>query len=223
MINPSRAAVHRSVISQIADISTGWEAVLSGQDSISRANLTALLLASLRQIQSMTPVDVCIISSVFRGSGKFFAEMGIDDQLLGVFAEMLKRTEVLYEEALSVQNLFGLYSDLLILSVELPVVIKTRDRCADALLARVRSGELLPSNFKMMEFLDAFSQDVDPPLMKSVSDWALRKVNVNSDKQTDNLIPTQLVHELLAIQRAFEAAKLHPSKKFVEAVATFIS
>jgi len=224
ILKSSRQKVSPALLSQADACSSGWGSVRNGKiTGNSRLFLSKLLIDTLKTAQSMSPADVCVISSIFRESELHRAENGIDTELVKTFSDFLNRTLSIFTESLSLTELFQLYVQLLHLSSTEPEVVPERDHVSRSLTSRIRNGEELPIDFPTLEFVDTYIEDMDECILNTLSRWALRSV-YRYRRESNPTDSSELTANLLAIQKGYDYKKISPpSKEFIDAIRIFIT
>lgn len=222
IIELSRQKLDESIVCRMESVLSNWALLFTDSYTISRNSTSRLLVETLSIIQTMSPTDVVVVAVACSKHVLFTPNVGVDRDLVEVFAENLRRTLLVYMEALSLKDLFSVYCELLDLSVTDVLFNEHRSEFGDSLLRRLKSNERIPVNFRIVEFLDAFSADLDEELMKAISRFMLERVQ--SATQSSSVVSEdELMDMLISVDSAFARLKLKPDTDFVEAVRLFIS
>lgn len=222
IIELSRQKLDESMVFRMEAVLSNWGLLFTDSFTISRNSTSRHLVDTLSIIQTMSPTDVVVVAVACSKHGLFTPNVGVDRDLVEVFAENLRRTLLVYMEALSLKDLFSVYCELLDLSVTDVLFNEHRSEFGDSLLRRLKSNERIPVNFRIVEFLDAFSADLDEELMKAISRFMLERIQ--SATQSSSVVSEdELMDMLISVDSAFARLKLKPDTEFVEAVRLFIS
>jgi hypothetical protein len=187
-----------------------------------RKELALLILDSLKCLQELSPVDVCIIGAIFRRDVCKDTHYVISGVLMSTFTASLERVEAEYLLVLSVQDCVHLYREVLACSLSLPGLRETCVRIQKRLAARIRSGADLPESLLIDVLLDTLGDEVDVGIFKALTSALRSRLPRASEQGLDLEDSKRQAREIIAVQEAFDRKNLAVSPEFVELVRKFI-